>query len=102
LNRYISVELGDFVADITRSITSGEKAVSKANSASTGVKQVLNMMSGTITIVNNALYISVDNVDYTVSPRLFRWGVEGLQYSSNGLHGTWKTIIGTDGRIATA
>jgi len=102
LNQYISVELGDFVADITGSITTGEKAISTANSASTSAKQVLGLISGNITIKNNFLYIALDNADYTIAMKLFRWGINGLQYSSNGLNGTWKTVIGTDGVVVTA
>ncbi|KXL53368.1 prophage endopeptidase tail [Anaerotignum neopropionicum] len=101
LEKYNFVELGDFVEDITTSITSGEKSLSTALGASTEVKQVLNLISGNITIVNNTLYISMDSADYTQATKLFRWGTGGLQFSSTGINGTWKTIIDSNGNLAT-
>ncbi|SHE56282.1 phage tail spike protein [Anaerotignum propionicum] len=101
LEKYSTVELGDFVADITSSITSGEKSLSTALGASTEVKQVLNLISGNITIANNTLYISMDNVNYTQATKLFRWGTGGLQFSSTGVNGTWKTIIDSNGNLVT-
>ena len=82
LDKYNTVELGDFVKDITQSITSGEKAISSAVSANTTVKQVYSMISGNITIVNDTLYICIDSKDYTTANKLFKWGVNGLQFSS--------------------
>lgn len=99
LDKYNTVELGDFVKDITQSITSGEKAVNSATSANTTVKQVYSMISGNITIVNDTLYICIDSKDYTTANKLFKWGINGLQFSSTGVNGTWSTIINTEGQI---
>lgn len=101
LERYNEVELGDFIADLTSSVTSGEKSLSTALGASTEVKQVLNLISGNITIANNTLYICVNNANYMLATKLFRWGTGGLQFSSTGINGTWKTIINADGNLAT-
>ncbi|NCC14911.1 MAG: hypothetical protein EOM28_00975 [Clostridia bacterium] len=101
LERYNEVELGDFVADLTTSVTSGEKSLATALGASTEVKQILNLISGNITITSNTLYICMDNADYTLTTKLFRWGTGGLQFSSTGVNGTWNTIIDANGNLAT-
>lgn len=97
--KYTEVELGDFVADLTSGISTGEKAINTATSASTEAKQVMGLLSGNITVRDNYLYISIDSTDYTASPRVFRWGKDGLEYTSTGVSGKWNTLISKDGVV---
>ncbi|MDD3395290.1 MAG: phage tail protein [Anaerotignum sp.] len=99
LEQYNGVELGDFVADLTTSVTSGEKSLSTAASASTEVKQVYDLISGKTTINSDVSYFCVDGTSPADATKLFRWGDGGLQFSSTGVNGTYKTIIDGNGDI---
>ncbi len=101
LERYNKVELGDFVADLTTSVTSGEKSFATAVSASTEVKQVFGLISGKSTINGNGLYICVDGTGISDATKLFHFGNNGLRYSSTGVNGTYKTIINAEGNLVT-
>lgn len=117
LEKYNSVELGDFVADLTRSIGKGialgqrglllgaesislsTKSAMTANEVSAKVEQVQGLIRSNVTSTGNYLYICVDNADYTKARRLFRFGASGLQFSSTGLNGSWTTVIDTNGMV---
>ena len=99
LKKYKEVELGDFVQDITASISGLDKSISVANEALTESKQVLQAISGKIAIVDNKFYVSVDGTDYKTATKIFRFGEGGLQFSSNGYNGSYKTIIDANGNI---
>jgi phage-related protein len=99
LEQYDQVELGDFVADLTSSVTSGEKSLSAATSASTEVKQVYGLISGKVTIDSTGLYICVDGSSTADATKIFHFGSNGLRYSSTGVNGTYTTIIDSDGNI---
>ena len=92
LERYNKVELGDFVADITSSITSGQKSYEVAAGASTEARQVMNLINGRTTITNEYIYYPIDHTDYTQATELYRMGRYGYQYSSTGYNGTWATL----------
>ena len=110
LEKYNTVELGDFVADITRSIGEsitlgtrgiqlGTKGVITADMANATAEQVQGLISSNVTSTGSYLYICVDNADYTLATKLFRFGANGLQFSSTGLNGTWTTIINNNGIV---
>ncbi|MCQ4936776.1 phage tail spike protein [Anaerotignum propionicum] len=99
LEQYKEVELGDFVADLTSSVTNGEKSLSTAVSASTGVKQVSNLINGVATITAHGLYISADGTSIADATKVFHFGAGGLWHSSAGVSGTYKNIINTDGNL---
>ncbi|KXL53511.1 prophage endopeptidase tail [Anaerotignum neopropionicum] len=101
LERYNSVELGDFVPDLTSSITSGEKSLATATSASTEVKQVFNIINGKATINTDGLYICVDGTSTANATKVFHFGSNGLRYSSTGVNGTYTSIIDANGNLAT-
>ncbi|MDD3394168.1 MAG: phage tail protein [Anaerotignum sp.] len=101
LEQYNEVELGDFVADLTVSVTSGEKSLSTATSASTEVKQVHGLISGKVTIDSSGLYICVDGSSTANATKVFHFGSYGLRYSSTGVNGTYKTILDGSGNLAT-
>ena len=101
LEKYEVVELGDFVQTLAESITSGEKSLNAALGASTGVKQVYNLISGKVTVNENGLYIAVDTNSIDTATKLFHFGSNGLRYSESGSGGTWKTIIDATGNIIT-
>lgn len=100
LQKYKEVELGDFVADITASIYKVDKSLNVANAAMTESKQVLQAISGKIAIADGTLYIVVDGADYKTATKVFRFGANGLQYSSGGYQGSYKTIIDANGNVA--
>lgn len=99
LNKYISVELGDFVSDITSSITQSKKTFTTALTASNEAKKAVSMISGGITIYDNALYICIDDVDFNTAKSLFKFGSNGLQFTNDGINGQWKTLIDKEGNI---
>jgi phage minor structural protein len=101
LEQYNGVELGDFVADLTSSVTSGEKSLSTAASASTEVKQVYGLISGKVTIDGSGLYICVDGTSTGDATKVFHFGSYGLRYSSTGVNGSYATIIDAAGNLAT-
>lgn len=98
LEQYDTVELGDFVPTLVSSVSAGSKSYAVAASASTEAKQILSLISGNITIRDNYLYVAIDSTDYTASNRLFRFGVNGLEYSSDK-GANWKTLITADGVV---
>ncbi|AMJ40706.1 phage tail spike protein [Anaerotignum propionicum] len=97
LEQYNEVELGDFVADLTSSVTSGEKSLSTAVSASTEVKQVINLVNGVATITSQGLYICIDTNSIDTATKIYHFGNSGLRFSSTGIKGTYKTILDTNG-----
>ena len=99
LERYNEVELGDFVADLTSSVTSGEKSLSTAVSASTEVKQVYGLITGKVTINDGGLYICVDGNSFDTATKLFHFGKYGLRFSATGTNGSWTTIIDSEGSV---
>ncbi|WP_312059996.1 phage tail spike protein [Anaerotignum sp.] len=98
LEQYNEVELGDFVADLTSSVTSGEKSLSTAVSASTEVKQVFNLVNGVATITSQGLYICIDTNSIDTATKIYHFGSSGLRFSSSGINGTYKTILDTNGK----
>ena len=99
LEKYEIVELGDFVETLATSITSGEKSLTTAVSASTEAKQIYSLISGKATINADGLYICVDSNNVDDATKIFHFGVNGLRYSSTGISGTWITIIDTEGKV---
>ena len=97
LEQYNEVELGDFVADLTSSVTSGEKSFLTAVSASTEVKQVFNLVNGVATMTSQGLYICIDTNSIDTATKIFHFGNSGLRFSSSGINGTYKTILDTNG-----
>ena len=99
LEKYDEVEIGDFVEDLTSSVSSGKKSLSAAMNASTEVKQVYGLLSGKITVNGDGLYICVDGTGINDATKLFHFGTQGLRHSSTGKDGTWTTIISGNGVI---
>lgn len=99
--KYNQVELGDFIQDITSSLGNIDKSISYATTAITESKQVMQAISGKIAITTDYLYISTDGNSYLDATKIFRFGTQGLQHSSDGYHGTYKTIIDKDGNVIT-
>ena len=97
--QYNNIELGDFTADITGSITSGKKSFNAATSASAEARQVLNLVTGVVTITSRGMYICIDSSDVETANKLFFFGQQGLQYSSTGVNGAWKTVINSEGNV---
>lgn len=100
LERYEKVELGDFVADLTASVTNGKKSLSTAVGASAEARQVYGLISGRVTINDTGLYVCADGSTTTDADRLFHFGSNGLRHSSTGVNGTYRTLIDADGNIS--
>ena len=101
LKKYNKIELGDFVPDITQSIGNIDKSISYATAAITESKQVMQAIRGKIAIATDYLYIATDGTSYLDANKIFRFGTQGLEHSSNGYQGAYKTIIDKDGNIVT-
>lgn len=102
LGQYEQVELGDFLPTLVHSITDGEKSYKFAVEASLEAKNVINIISGRIAITETSFYVAIDTADYLTSDRLFRFGADGLQFTTEGIHATkeeWKTLITPDGEF---
>lgn len=99
LEKYREIELGDFVSDITKSISSVDRSLSGVSSAITDSKQILNLVSGKIGITEDSLYISVDGENYKSARKIFKFSSKGLEYSSTGYQGQYKTLIDNLGNI---
>ncbi|WMI81854.1 phage tail spike protein [Anaerotignum sp. MB30-C6] len=106
LERYNRVELGDFVADLTTSVTAGEKSLSTAvsakstaSTAATDAQTALDRILRKVTINNEGLYICVDTNSLDTATKVFHFGSYGLRHSSTGVNGTYKTIIDGDGNL---
>ncbi|WP_312060328.1 phage tail spike protein [Anaerotignum sp.] len=102
LDRYKGVELGDFVADLTSSVTSGEKSLSTAVSASTEIKQVYGLITGKVTINDEGLYICVNGNSIDTATKIFHFGKNGLRFSTTGTNGSWTTIIDSEGSVLSS
>lgn len=99
LDQYNGVEIGDFVDDLTSSVSSGKKSLSAAMGASVEVKQMYGLLSGMVTVNAEGLYICVDGTGIDDATKLFHFGTEGLRHSSTGKNGGWKTVINGDGVV---
>ncbi|WMI80343.1 phage tail spike protein [Anaerotignum sp. MB30-C6] len=106
LERYERVELGDFVADLTSSITSGEKSLSTAvsakstaSTAATDAQTALEKISGKVIINDAGLYVCVDTNSLDTATKVFHFGNLGLRFSNTGVYGSYKTIIDENGNL---
>lgn len=100
LEQYEKVELGDFVADLTASVTNGKKSLSAAVGASAEARQVYGMISGRVTINDSGLYVCADGSSTANASKLFHFGSNGLRHSSTGVNGTYRTLIDANGNIS--
>lgn len=100
--QYGQVELGDFMPTIAGVVTSGAESYKIAVSAGSEAKNAISLISGRITITQDALYVSVDAEDYKEAKRLFRFGENGLQFTAAGIgagESEWKTLVSPDGEL---
>lgn len=100
LEKYEKIELGDFTSSILNAISSSERTLAVAQGASTEAKQIYNLISQKVDISDNGLYICIDGTNKADATKLFHFGNSGLQYSSNGINGAWKTLIDVNGTIS--
>lgn len=98
MERYDSIELGDFSPSITTAITSGAQSGAVAMGASTEAKQIYSLISGICSIGVDGLTICVDGNTPESSQKRFHFGQQGLRYTSNG-GGSWITLIDQNGQI---
>jgi len=87
---------------LTSSVTSGEKSLSTAVSASTEVKQVYGLITGKVTINNEGLYICVNGNSIDTATKIFHFGKNGLRFSTTGTNGSWTTIIDSEGSVLSS
>ncbi len=90
LEQYNSIELGDFVDDITTAITKGEMVTTSAEKAVTTATIVSSKISGKVTITTDSIYVT-DNSNYANATKGFKIDVtDGIQRMENGV---WTTVI---------
>lgn len=99
LEQYNEVELGDFAPSLASSVTAG---VNAGKAAGNEAAYVLSLISGGITILDNALYICVDGTNHAAAARLFVFDRNGLRHRiRDAVTGaeTWRTLIDADGNF---
>ena len=96
---YDEIELGDFAEDISSSLGNIQKSINLSESALTLNNQILSLIKGKIGIENDSLYITVTGDDFKNARSLFKFSKDGLEYSTNGINGNYRTIIDSNGNI---
>lgn len=102
LGQYDQIELGDFMDTIASSITDGERSYNMAERAISEASGTAAKLSGRISVTEQNLYVGIDSDVYSSANKLFRFGKEGLQFTSNGINAAasqWKTLITPDGEF---
>ena len=46
------------------------------------------------------MYIPTDSADYTTAQNVYRWGANGLEFSSAGYAGPYRSILTSDGHVS--
>ena len=100
LDRYIEVELGDFLATLTGNVSTLGNEIRTVESVSADMRILSEKLSGKFRVIDGVTYYA-DNANIDTASKIFRLGAaEGLQLSTTGINGTWKTIIDNNGNIA--
>lgn len=100
LNRYNSIELGDFknllTTIVTTSVQNTDIAINanlNANNAVVAANNIQKLINGNITITEDFLYLPVDNTNYKLAKKLYRIGKNGIEYSVNGFNGEYSILL---------
>jgi len=105
--RYISLELGNVKSNyVTTQITQEKKTNQELEKIPEKLQQVkdfatssiTNAMGGYVYKTQSELFI-MDNDDPITAEKVWRWNIEGLGYSTNGINGPFETAITADGEI---
>lgn len=107
--KFTKLELGEFkenyITNSNKSITSivkqatenlGDNLLKQAKDNAT--EQIKNALGGYIYKTQNELYI-MDKPKLEEAEKIWRWNLNGLAYSENGLKGPYKMAITQDGQI---
>lgn len=105
IDRIESFELGAPKANIGTSTNQVLKQVEKVNPNSilesarnSATQMLIKAMGGYIYKTQNELFI-MDTDDTMTATKVWRWNLNGLGYSSNGIDGPYETAITQDGQI---
>ncbi|MFX0547907.1 phage tail spike protein [Hathewaya histolytica] len=127
-NRYIGLELGNFIKNIADNFSEQDKKLNIINNKiDTNVNNLKNALSETAKIIaenqgsldkaiedatnklNNALgghvvkkndeLLIMDTTNINTATKVWRWNMNGLGYSKNGYNGKYETAITMDGKI---
>jgi len=105
--RYISLELGNIKSNyITKQINQEQKTNEEFERIPELLQQVKNFATSSITNAmggyvyktQSELFI-MDSNDPITAQKVWRWNIEGLGYSNNGINGPFETAITADGQI---
>ena len=98
-------EIGSISKTITKSVNSNAKAIESINVPSilesaknNATQQITSAMGGYVYKTQNELFI-MDTNDLATAQRVWRWNLNGLGYSSNGVNGDYQLAILQDGSI---
>ncbi|CAM2828062.1 phage tail spike protein [Hathewaya histolytica] len=120
-NRYIGLELGNFIKNIADSMSEQDKKINQATdnlqkalsetakiieenqgsldkAIEDATNKLNNALGGHVVKKNDELLI-MDTTDINTATKVWRWNMNGLGYSSNGYNGKFETAITMDGKI---
>lgn len=109
LNRYTKLELGEFkgnyITDSQKDLTSTIKKETSNIETSVleqakqnATEQLTAAMGGYIYKTQNELFI-MDTDNPNTATKVWRWNLNGLGYSKNGINGTYELAMTQDGKI---
>lgn len=104
-DRIESFEIGTPKANIGTSTNQIMKEMEKINPASilesaknNATQMIINAMGGYVYKTQNELFI-MDTDNPNTAMKIWRWNMNGLGYSNNGIDGPYETAITSDGKI---
>lgn len=104
-NKIETFEIGTPKENISNSTNQMIKKIEKVNPNSilaeakrSATEQLTKAMGGYVYKTENELYI-MDTNDVTTANKVWRWNLNGLGYSKNGINGPYETAITQDGQI---
>lgn len=104
IDKIESFELGTPKANITNTTLNLQKKIDKMpnsileNAKNEATKMLTEAMGGYVYKTNNELFI-MDTNDPNTATKIWRWNMNGLGYSSNGIDGPYETAMTSDGKI---
>lgn len=125
-NRYLEIELGNFIQNLSNSFSKQEKELNNINNKLDSIninkivdetakilkenqgsldyaiaeatKKITSALGGHVLKRNDELLI-MDTTDINTATKVWRWNMNGLGYSNRGYNGQFETAITMDGRI---
>lgn len=120
-NRYIGLELGNFIKNIADSMSEQDQKINQAtdnfqkalsetakiieenqDSMDKAIKEATNTLNNALgghVVKRNDELLIMDTTDINTATKVWKWNMNGLGYSNNGYYGLFETAITMDGKI---